>query len=70
MSIADTFYRESVKLFELNQQVKILAHKLRNKVNLNFFICAETKDEKYTIIGAHHDYDNLSFDIEKGDVLA
>lgn len=66
-----TMYRQVFKSNKsISEQIVIQAYKLRDQVELDFFICASEDLEKYCNSRAHKDYDNASFSIAKGDILA
>jgi len=46
------------------------ARLLRERVSVNFFICADTDIKNYAPGDCHPDYEGFSFEIESGDVLA
>jgi len=65
-----TFFRETYLLVKPENDIRIESCRLRNKVNLAFYIVAIKKISDYQIVGANEDYGKHTFDIEKGDVLA
>ncbi len=65
-----TFYRKSFSTKNAEERVSIPAKLLREKVTVGFFICSDTDVKDYMPSKSNPDYGNISFEIEKGDVLA
>jgi hypothetical protein len=65
-----SFYRKRFSLSESSDTIKIGADFLRDRVEVNFFICAIAPLSAYLPKGAHPDYGSTSFTIRKGDILA
>lgn len=65
-----TMYRKSVKSFKLiADEIRIPASLLRDKVEIDFFICANQLLPEYSLNSFHSDYSGHRFFIEKGDIL-
>lgn len=65
-----TFYRNSFSTRKAIEKFIIPAKFLRERVTVGFYICADTNINNYKPSDCHPDYEEASFDIEKGDVLA
>jgi len=67
---ANTMFRESFVIESHDAEIKINAEKLRDEVNVSFFVIALQSIEQYSNSLFHKDYNDCSFFIEKGDILA
>jgi len=65
-----SLYRKRFSLSEPSETIKIGADLLRDRVEVNFFICAIAPIATYQPKGAHPDYGSTSFSTRKGDILA
>ncbi|MFA5878473.1 MAG: hypothetical protein WC845_03865 [Candidatus Staskawiczbacteria bacterium] len=65
-----TFFRKSFSTINRNERFSIPARLLRERVRVSFYICASEDMKNYSPSDAHADYQNIKFDIEKGDVVA
>ncbi len=65
-----TFYRNRFVLTKEQETVKVPADSLRDNVEVNFFICANTDIPGYQIEGSNPDYEDTLFNVKRGDVLA
>lgn len=65
-----TLFRESFTTFEPNQIIEIDSTNLRDKVDVRFYVTAKRDISGYSIVGANPDYQDSTFEIAKGDVLA
>jgi hypothetical protein len=63
-------FRRSYDFAEKSTRVSIPASDLNDLVQVNGFIRATVDIPGYKIAGAHEDYDDASFDISTGDILA
>lgn len=70
MECNTTFFRETFTSFDSKGSINIEANRLRDKVDVGFYLCAETKIKDYRPAGLHRDYGTASFPIEPGDILA
>jgi len=66
----NTMHRRSYSFSMPNFDITVPADDLNGNVEINMFICASQAIENYQIVGAHEDYGNASFAINKGDILA
>ena len=64
------FYRELFSFQETSKRLTIKAHELVGRVEVSAFVHAKELVEGYSIVGAHKDYGNATFQIRVGDVLA
>lgn len=64
------FYRSSFSTRELSEKIVVPAKLLRERVSVEFFIVADGDIKGYEPSDCHPDYKGISFDIEKGDILA
>lgn len=69
-SCSNTFYRGAYRTFDLTGSVQLPSEKLREKVQVAFYVCSCTDIPDYRLEGVHPDYAGMSFEVEKGDVLA
>ncbi len=66
-----TMYRNIINSkTAIAKQFIIPTSKLRDQVEVDFFVCAEEMIPSYTNSASHSDYNGYSFSIEKGDILA
>ncbi len=65
-----TFYRTSFSSHEPDGRFVIPASRVRERVTVGFYVCADQDILDYRPSEPHPDYENASFDIEAGDVLA
>jgi hypothetical protein len=65
-----TLFRKRFSFSKDTETVPISADALRDRVEVNFFICATEQIPSYKVQGAHSDYGEMSFNIRKGDILA
>lgn len=65
-----TMQRLNFSRYSNNFKIPIKKEILNKSVDVNFFILAEEYLESYKNNNAHTDYENTSFKIQKGDVLA
>ena len=65
-----TDFRKTFKSSEKNQVIILSANELRDRVDVQFFITSEEEITDYKIEGSNPDYENATFVISKGDVLA
>ncbi len=66
-----TLYREVFKSQKsLSEQIVISADKLNGEVEVDFFICANSKISNYSNVAFNPDYENQKFTIEKGEIIA
>ncbi len=66
-----TLYREVFKTQKsLSEPIIIPAHKLNGEVEIDFFVCASKKINKYKCIDFNSDYGSTVFEIDRGDVFA
>lgn len=67
---ANTFFRETFVYTNKTPELKIIAEKLRDKVDISFFVSATKPIDHYKNSAVHEDYNGQEFNIEKGDILA
>jgi hypothetical protein len=66
-----TMYRSIFKSeSSIQQKIVIPTSDLRNEVQLDFFVCAATDIQSYCNSKAHPDYGDISFQLNKGEILA
>jgi hypothetical protein len=65
-----TLYRKRFSFSKDAEIVPISADALRDRVEVNFFVCATEQIPSYKAKGAHSDYGEMTFNIRKGDILA
>lgn len=65
-----TFFREIYNGHELKQNVVIPQDKVRDRVEVEFYVIAQKNINSYKLDGFHSDYKGIVFRIEKGDVLS
>lgn len=66
----NSFYRTSLSTRNTAEKWIIPSRFLRERVAVSFYICADEDIKNYVPSDCHPDYKGLSFEIEKGDVLA
>ena len=64
-----TFFRKQYISKENKINISIPVTEIKNKVELNFFICSLIDSNEYCIEGSHPDYEDNKFIIEKGDIF-
>ena len=64
------FFRTSIKTGEVLNRFSLSAKRLREKVTVGFYICADDDIPTYKPTECHPDYMDATFEIEKGDILA
>lgn len=67
---ANTFYRNSFQINSTSPLIKIDAEKLRDKVEVGFYIITTKGIDNYTNSKVHPDYGDQKFFLDKGDVIA
>lgn len=65
-----TFYRQAFTTQSMVGSIDIPANKLRERVMVRFYVCADKAITDYLPEGSHPDYEGSKFEVEKGDVLA
>lgn len=66
-----TFYRRSFSTRNLSEKISIPAKLLRERVTVNFSVCADQDMRGYKPTDAHSDFSGASpFELEAGDILA
>jgi len=66
-----TMYREVFVIQDqLINKINLPSEKLNGETEVDFFLCAETDIEKYKNSANHEDFEDYSFSIEKGAILA
>jgi hypothetical protein len=65
-----TLYRSTIKIKDKSSIIKINSNDVRDKVDVNFYVIASEGIRGYQPEGINIDYENVNFDIEKGEVLA
>jgi len=70
ISCPQTFFRRIFTTQEKNQEISIPQTELRNKATAEFFVIAVEDIPNYQNDRAHPDYEDVKFDIGKGDVLS
>ncbi len=66
-----TMYRDVFKSEKnIDDEIKIVSHKLNGEVEIDFFICANEKISSYNSKEFNTDYKGYSFSVDKGDILA
>ncbi len=64
-----TFYRTSFSSRETTSRFVIPANRIRERVTVGFYICADQDIANYRPSESHPDYGSNAFDVEAGDVL-
>jgi len=64
-----TFFRQSYPSFENPQVIEVDSELLRDKTTVTFYLCAVQDISTYQVTGAHPDYSNTAFQIEKGTIV-
>ncbi len=70
ISCSNTFYRQVFRSYETSGTIELPSTKLREKVEVSFYVCATADIHDYTLDGLHPDYAGETFSVERGDVLA
>lgn len=70
MECGTTLFRERFSFSKDSETIAIKAECLRDRVEVNFFICAVEQIADYQVEGSHSDYAGAVFNIRKGDILA
>lgn len=65
-----TMFRKSYITSSLSYEFEIKSNRLRDEVNVDFFICALKEISSYRNSKFNSVFDGMSFEIEKGDLLA
>lgn len=65
-----TFYRSSFSTSKPLEIIEIPSQRLRERVRVDFFVCANTDIKDYRPSGCHSDYGDATFEVGAGDVLA
>jgi hypothetical protein len=66
-----TLYREVFKSqTSLSEKISISAEKLNGEVEVDFFICANSKINNYSSGAFNSEYGNQKFSIDKGEIIA
>jgi hypothetical protein len=65
-----TFFRTSFSTKKLIERFIIPSRLVRERVIVGFYICADQNINGYAPSDPHPDYNEIRFDVEKGDVLA
>lgn len=65
-----TFYRKSFLFSKNGCVIEIEKNNLRGRVVVSFYITCNLKISEYQIDGANEDYNNATFEVDEGDVLA
>ena len=65
-----TFFRVSFSTNDSIANFSVPAKNLRERVSVSFYVCADEDIKNYKPDDCHADYEGISFEIEKGDVLA
>lgn len=67
---ANTFFRKSFLFTDKTPEIKINSEKLRDKVDISFYISTVKQVTNYENTEVHEDYNGQIFHLEKGDILA
>ena len=65
-----TFFRTCFATQKPMERFSIPAARVRERVTVGFFVCADEDINGYRPSDCHPDYEGTAFDVEKGDVLA
>ncbi len=65
-----TFFRTCFSTRKPLERFSIPAARVRERVTVGFYVCADEDISGYRPSGCHPDYEGTAFDVEKGDVLA
>ncbi len=65
-----TFFRTCFSTREPRERFSIPATRVRERVTVGFYVCADEDISGYRPSDCHPDYEGTAFDVEKGDVLA
>ncbi len=66
----NTFFRTCFSTRKPMERFSIPAARVRERVTVGFFVCADEDINGYRPSDCHPDYEGTAFDVEKGDVLA
>lgn len=67
---SNTVYRRAFDFREVNHRITIPSDQLNDQVEVNVFVRATKDISSYRVDKAHPDYGDVSFQVEKGDILA
>ncbi len=67
---SNTVYRDVWRFHEEEHRVVIPASRLFDRFEVNLFACALKNISAYTLLGAHKDYGNTTFELREGDIIA
>lgn len=67
---SNTLFRRAFEFDETTHRIQIPSDRLNSAVEVNVFARATKDLSSYRVDGAHSDYGDVTFDLEKGDVLA
>jgi hypothetical protein len=67
---SNTLYRRAFEFAEENYRIQVPSDSLNDAVEVNVFTRAKKNLSGYRVDKAHTDYGNVSFSVEKGDILA
>ena len=67
---SNTLYRKAFEFDKANYRVQIPTNNLNDVVEVNVFARACRSISGYHVDAAHEDYGNMTFDVDKGDILA
>lgn len=65
-----TFYRRGFTTRNQAEKISIPAKLLRERVTVDFYVCADQDIKNYRPSEPHPDYEGAAFDVDAGDVLA
>lgn len=65
-----TFFRHTFRTASIKDKLDLQSERLREKVDVSFYICATQKIPNYRPSGLHADYGDATFTVETGDILA
>ncbi len=65
-----TFFRRSFSTRKLSERISIPAKLLRERVTVNFYVCADKNISEYRPSESHQDYEGAVFDVDAGDIVA
>ncbi len=66
----NTFFRTCFSTRKPLERFSIPATRVRERVTVGFYVCADEDINGYRPSDCHSDYEGTAFDVEKGDVLA
>jgi hypothetical protein len=67
---SNTLFRRAFEFSEPNHRIQIPSDNLNDAVEMNVFARAMRDLSGYKVASAHPDYGDVTFDVEKGDILA